>query len=182
MTLPFRRRHHDDESAHDRARALTSAEMLESLGADDAGWLAGHLDSCAECRQEREAFLADRALLRGLRERTPEPPRDLWARTSAAIEREARSHRGRRPAPARTRGLPFGAAAGALLVIVVIGASVFQGPIPLPNATPNGSQAAIGSFAPEPTTFEIPAGSLAYIRSAANGSWEFVRAEVDAVC
>ena len=96
MTLPFRRRHHDDETSHDRARALTSSEMLESLAAADAGWLAGHLESCAECRQEREAFLADRALLRGLRERTPEPPRVLWARTSAAIEREARGRRGRR--------------------------------------------------------------------------------------
>ncbi len=182
MTLPFRRRHHDDESAHDRARSLTSAGMLEPLSIEDEAWLAGHHESCAECSQEREAFLADRALLRGLRERTPEPPRDLWARTSAAIEREARGNRGRRPVPARRHGLPFGAAAGALLVIVVIGASILRGPIPLPNATPPGSQAAINSFEPQPTTFEIPAGSLAYIRSAANGSWEFVRADVDAVC
>ena len=81
MTLPFRRRHHDDETSHDRARALTSAEMLEPLAGDEAGWLGRHLEACAECRRDREAFLADRALLRGLRERTPEPPRDLWART-----------------------------------------------------------------------------------------------------
>ena len=114
MTLPFRRRHHDDESSHDRARALTSVGMLESLSDEDAGWLARHLEACGECRQEREAFLADRALLRGLREHTPEPPRDLWARTSAALEREARSQRGRgTAAPARRSGLPFGALAGA---------------------------------------------------------------------
>ncbi|MEO5704235.1 MAG: hypothetical protein ABIZ52_04375 [Candidatus Limnocylindrales bacterium] len=181
MTLPFRRRHHDDETAHDRARALTSSEMIESLGGEDAAWLTGHLEACAECRQEREAFLADRALLRGLRERTPEPPRDLWARTSAALEREARGHRGRRPVPARGRGLPFGAAAGVLIVIVVIGAGSIR-PIPLPNESPGGSQAAVNSLEPQPTTFEITAGRISYIRSAANGSWEFVQADVDAVC
>ena len=27
MTLPFRRRHHDDEGSHDRARALSSSEL-----------------------------------------------------------------------------------------------------------------------------------------------------------
>lgn len=181
MTLPFRRRHHDDESAHDRARSLTSAGMLEPLSVEDEAWLAGHHESCAECSQEREAFLADRALLRGLRERTPEPPRDLWARTSAAIEHEARGNRGRRPAPSR-RGLPFGAAAGVLIVFVVIGASIIKGPIPLPNESPRGSLSAANSFEPQPTTFEITAGRVSYIRSAANGSWEFVQAEVDAVC
>jgi hypothetical protein len=84
MTLPFRRRHHDDEATHDRARALTSHEMVEPIGDEDASWLAGHLDVCAECRRDREAYLGDRELLRSLRDRTPEPPRDLWARTSAA--------------------------------------------------------------------------------------------------
>lgn len=184
MTLPFRRRHHDDESSHDRARALTSAEMLESLDGTEAGWLARHLESCAECRQEREAFLADRALLRALRERTPEPPRDLWARTSAALEREARVRRTRgrgRPAGAgpRARGLPFGAVAGALIVMVVIGASIIP-PIPPPNETPSGSQGLTAE--PQATTFEVTAGRVSYIRSAANGSWEFVQADVDAVC
>ena len=87
MTTPFRRRHHDDESAHDRARALTAREMLEPLDELQSVWLAGHLDGCAECRNDRDAYLADRALLRGLREATPEPPRDLRARTMAALDR-----------------------------------------------------------------------------------------------
>ena len=42
------------------------------------------------------AYEADRLALRGLRDRAPEPPRDLWARTAAAIERESASHRARR--------------------------------------------------------------------------------------
>lgn len=183
MTLPFRRRHHDDESSHDRARALTSAEMVEPLDAVEASWLARHLESCGECRQERDAFLADRALLRGLRERTPEPPRDLWARTSAALEREAGARRGRGLGAVpgkRARGLPFGAAAGALIVMVVIGASIIR-PVALPNETPTGSFVG-GTAGPQATLMEITAGLVAYIRSAPNGSWELVQADVDSVC
>jgi hypothetical protein len=38
MTLPFRRRHHDDDSAHDRAHALISGEMpIRSAKARQAG-------------------------------------------------------------------------------------------------------------------------------------------------
>ncbi|MBI2781615.1 MAG: PD40 domain-containing protein [Chloroflexi bacterium] len=182
MTLPFRRRHHDDEAAHDRARALTSTEMLEPLDDADASWLAGHLESCAECQVDREAFLADRALLRGLRAHTPEPPRDLWARTSAAIERESRTRRGRAPArTARARSLPFGAAAGALIVLVVIGASLIP-PIAPPSSTPGNSAVGLASPEPQATTFEVTAGPVAYLRSSADGSWEFVSADVDGVC
>jgi hypothetical protein len=183
MTLPFRRRHHDDESSHDRARALTSSEMLEALGAADADWLARHLESCAECRRDREAYLDDRALLRGLRERTPEPPRDLWARTSAALEREARGRRGRpgaAGAKSRPRGIPFGAAAGAAIVLVVVGASLI--PSIVPPAGPDRSQAAQVTTLPEATTFEVTAGRVGWIRQAANGSWELVTANVGAVC
>jgi hypothetical protein len=183
MTLPFRRRHHDDETSHDRARALTSAEMLEPLGADDAGWLSRHLESCAECRREREAFLADRALLRGLRDRTPEPPRDLWARTSAAIERESRSRR--RPSGARRarRPMPFGPAAGALIVLVVLGVS-FLPPVAPPTNDPGDSSVAHVTTGPLETPFDVTpgAGRLAWLRPAANGSWELVSAQVDAVC
>jgi hypothetical protein len=186
MTLPFRRRHHDDEASHDRARALTSAQMVEPLAADDAGWLARHLEACAECRRDREAMLADRALLRSLRDRTPEPPRDLWARTSAAIEREAGSRR-RRPAGAlrrRTGSLPFGAAAGVIVVLVVIGASIVP-PIVPPTDQPGGShQVADNSPESLPTPFDVTpgAGRLAWLRPAANGAWELVTAQVDAVC
>lgn len=190
MTLPFRRRHHDDEGAHDRARALTSREMLEPLAPEEAGWLTGHLGDCAECRQDREAYLADRELLRSLRDRTPEPPRDLWARTSAALDHEARSRRSRgASAPKRRggtggawRGLPFGAAAGALIVLVVVGASLVPQVRP-PDATPGGSSVAVGPTAqPEPTQIEVTAGRVGWIRPSADGRWELVLASVSAVC
>ena len=190
MTLPFRSRHHDDESAHDRARALTSREMLEALPGEEAGWLQGHLDGCAECRRDRAAYLADRELLRSLRERTPEPPRDLWARTATALDREARARVGHGPgsrsarAGARTpawRRIPFGAMAGALIVLVVLGASLIP-PIGPVRETPRGSGVAGVTTGPEPTELAITAGRVGWIRPDDNGSWELVFADVDSVC
>jgi hypothetical protein len=182
MTLPFRRRHHDDETAHDRARALTAREMLEPLPDDAASWLGSHLEGCTECLRDREAYLADRDLLRAVRERTPEPPRDMWARTSAALDREAGARGRRVAAPSRGwRGLPFGAAAGALIVAVVIGVSNFPQPIP-PSATAGASPVAVVTPDPQPTPFDIEAGRVAWVQAAEDGSWELRISDVDAVC
>ena len=88
MTLPFRRRHHDAESGHDRARMLMSDGLLADLDPKDAAWLGRHLDGCIECGRDWKAFRADHRLLRSLRDQQPEPPRDLWARTSARSQAE----------------------------------------------------------------------------------------------
>ncbi len=193
MTLPFRRRHHDDDSTHDRARALTSREMVDPLGDAETAWLARHLDGCGECRSDREAYLADRELLRSLRDTTPEPPRDLWARTSAALDREA--PRGRHRAATRTArqggrgrwpGLPFGAAAGTLIVLVVVGASLVPGFVPVapPDKTADGSP--VGVATPpvtQPTPIAVAdAGPVGWIQPGADGSWRLFISDVDAVC
>jgi hypothetical protein len=181
MTLPFRRRHHDDEAAHDRARALTSHEMLEPIGDADAAWLAGHLDGCAECRQEREAFLADRELLRSLRDHVPEPPRDLWARTSAALDREARHHPARSAGShAARRGFPMAPAAAVLVLLVVVGASIVP-PILSPK-TPGGTQSALASQAGEATPFQVAAANVGWVHQTGDGSWELVISSVSTVC
>src|SRR5439155_9506430 len=140
MTLPLRRRHHDDEGSHDRARALSSSQLVEALDPDETAWLAHHLESCSECRSEQEAFSADRDLLRSLRDEPIEPPRDLWARTSAALDREAGKRvptdaRADRGSPARGLGvirtpwprLPVGAVAGVLILFVVLGTALLPG-------------------------------------------------------
>jgi len=182
MTLPFRRRHHDDESSHDRARALTSIEMLEPLAAPEASWLAGHLDSCAECRRDREAYLADRELLRSLRDHTPEPPRDLWARTSAALDREARHRPVRQAAGRPGRRFPLAPAAGLLVLLVVVSAAI--GPTLFrPAASPGGTEAAaLPSVGGAPTPIDITAAHVGWVRPIGNGSWELVLSNVDAVC
>jgi hypothetical protein len=189
MTLPFRGRHPDPESTHDRARALISAELTERLPAEDATWLAHHLEACGECRREQEAFTADHELLQGLRTANPEPPRDLWARTAAAIEREAGS-RGRGPAGAGARSNrrmawrgPLATASGALVLLVVVGLAYRQ----LNQVTPQPSHdVAVASPPapppPQPTPLAVAAGDVGWVRPAADGRWELVISKVDEVC
>jgi hypothetical protein len=190
MTLPFRRRHHDAESGHDRARMLMSDGLLATLEPDDAAWLGRHLDGCAECGRDWKAFRADHRLLRSLRDQQPEPPRDLWARTSAALDREAQ----RRGAPATARAarehgrrggwraLPLGAAAGALVVAVVVGTGIIvQPPTPTTSDAP-GSVVAVAPT-PAPTGLNLPpADPVAIFRETASGSWELVYKDVKEVC
>jgi hypothetical protein len=188
MTLPFRRRHHDDESAHDRARATWSHGMLEPIDPADEAWLGIHLAGCGECRVEREAFLEDRQLLRSLRDQAPEPPRDLWARTAAAIEQESarRSRHGLLPAfpdrfvPRRAR-LPLGAMAGLLVAIVVLATSLAPHGIPLaPGAT--NSAVAVASVPAGPTPIPVNTATLGWLEGNADGTYQLTLADVDQVC
>ncbi len=79
--------------------------------------------------------------------------------------------------------MPFGAAAGALLVLVVVGASLVPRTAPPTQHPGDSAIAGIPSGALE-TPFDVTpgAGRLAWLRPAANGSWELVSAQVDAVC
>ena len=188
MTLPFRRRHHDAEAGHDRARSLWSIEMNEPLDERDASWLAAHLDGCTECRLEHEAQAADRSLLRSLRDRPIEPPRDLWARTSAAIEREAaRGSRGGRSlptlVPARAR-VPLGVLSGVLVVIVVVAVSFVPGGsiVPQPAGSGGSSGIANGTSSPGPSPLAVAAAPLTYVTTAPDGSIRIIHANVDEVC
>ena len=189
MTPPFRRRHHDAESGHDRARMLMSDGLLASLAPDDAAWLGRHLDSCIECGRDWKAFRADHRLLRSLRARQPEPPRDLWARTSAALDREAL----RRGAPATGRAarkqgrrggwraFPLGAAASVVVLAVFIGSRLLDQGIPLTSAAPSAIVAVLPT--PAPTGLDLPpADPVAILRETANGSWELVYKDVQEVC
>jgi hypothetical protein len=191
MTLPFRRRHHDAESGHDRARMLMSDGLLATLEPDDAAWLGRHLDGCVECGRDWKAFRADHRLLQGLRDTTPEPPRDLWARTSAALDREAE----KRGAPAASRAtreqgrgrgwraLPLGAGASVLVLAVVIGAQLIRtSPVP-PASTAGGTLPVAVVPTPAPTGLNVtPAEPVAIFRETANGSWELVYKDVKEVC
>ena len=71
---------------HERARALAAERLDAPLAARGGAWLEEHLAGCDACRRVAAAYDADRLALRAMRDRQPEPPRDLWARTAAAIE------------------------------------------------------------------------------------------------
>jgi hypothetical protein len=188
MTLPFRRRHHDAESGHDRARMLMSDGLLDALEQEDAAWLGRHLDGCAECGRDWKSFRADHRLLRSLRDAPPAPPRDLWARTSAALDREAQ----RRGAPAASRAareqgrggwraLPLGAAASVVVLAVFIGSRIFDQGIPLASAAPGSNVAVLPT--PAPTGLNLPpADPVAIFRETASGSWELLYKDVTEVC
>jgi len=190
MTLPFRRRHNDAETSHDRARALSSRRLLESLDADEEGWLGHHLDTCTECRAEDEAFAADQAMLRSLRDKPIDPPRDLWARTSAALDAAA-GNRGTQPfertRPGRPGGanrwwrtMPVGMAAAAVVVLVVVGGAVLPSLIgPGPRAT---DQTAVFSQVPGPTAITVDTAAIAAARVRPDGSIDVFFTGVDKVC
>jgi hypothetical protein len=150
---------------------------LEPLAPDEAAWLAGHLDGCAECRRDRDTWLADREQLRTLRDRQPEPPRDLWARTSAAIDQErARRAAGSAQAGARRARpfarMPLGVLAGALAVLVVVAASFQIGGVPF---GPNASKAIA-------TPLAVAADRLRYVQGTGDGLYQLVFASVGQVC
>jgi len=189
MTLPFRRRHHDAESGHDRARQLWSIAMIEPIDDRDSAWLDAHLDGCTECRLERDAQLADQGLLRSLRDQPIQPPRDLWARTAAAIEREAgRQSRGglglQVPSlvPARAR-VPLGVLSGVLVVLVVVAVSF----VPSANQPLTGLGSPSGGIS-NPTSvaaasnMPVVAAQITYVQTEPDGSIRIVHANVDEVC
>jgi hypothetical protein len=187
MTLPFRRRHHDDEASHDRARAIVSVGFQEPTDPADEAWLAAHLAGCGECRAEMDAYRADRELLRSLRDLPAEPPRDLWARTAASIEREA----GRRDRPAlpvvsgrRMGRIPLGVASGVLVVLVVVATSLMPrgGPFAGGPSLPAGSFVAAGTARPDATPLVVAAKTISWVEGGSDGTFQLVFAKVDEVC
>jgi hypothetical protein len=161
--------------------------MLEPLAPDESTWLSTHLDGCAECRLEHEAYLADRMLLRALRDNPPDPPRDLWARTSAAIEREAARGRSGLPladrlVPRQVR-LPLGILSGALVVLVVVATSVLPQDNGIAQAThPAGSDVAVVTPPVEPSPLAVNPAKVAWVQTNADGSIDIITADIDEVC
>ena len=168
------------EDAHGRARALLSDRLDAPLASDDAAWLDAHLEGCDECRAVELGYEDQRAMLRGLR--MPEPPRDLWARTRAAIELEAGP---RETASPRRRALvPVGALAGALVVAVVVGASLLSSPavvVPIPSQAVAPSQSAAPSV-PGSTPLAVAVADVGWLHRQADGTYALSYSAVDEVC
>jgi hypothetical protein len=184
VTLPFRRRHNDAEATHDRARALSSRRLLESVDPDDLGWLNRHLEACTECRRDDEAFAADHELLRPLRDVPIEPPRDLWAKTSAALDQAAAKRSQPAAAPAGGRGwrsVPIRAAAGVFALLVVLGAALLPGLTS--TGVPGGSAVAVvPSIEPGPTAINVVTAAIPAARVGKDGKLDLFFTDVHKVC
>ncbi|MEW5990954.1 MAG: hypothetical protein AB1736_06365 [Chloroflexota bacterium] len=193
MTLPFRRRHNDAEASHERARSIIATGFLEPTDPADDAWLEAHLAGCADCLAELRGFADDRDLLRGLRSTLPEPPRDLWARTAASIEREAGRHdragQPRQPGRAGRGGprilrMPIGVLSGVVVVLVVVATSFFPrgGPLPIGPTPPRGSDVGVGTPGPEATPLAVTARGLSWVEGRSDGTFQLVFADVSEVC
>jgi hypothetical protein len=162
MTLGRRgsRRPDDWPSAHVRARSALSERLDGSLDPAEAGWLDEHLGQCAECRATADAYAAQRLELRALRDRTPVPPRDLWARTAAAIEAEAAGRsRSAGWTPRRLLLVPSALIATALVVAVAVGTLTSSQLTPAGGSNHGSSQGvAVASSAASRTPGDVAVG------------------------
>ncbi len=194
MNLPFRRRNDMTRSAHDRARILAAQQLDEPLLPAQADWLGRHLAECTPCRVVADGYAAQRSELRAMRDRAPQPPRDLWARTAAAIEAESAraSHAAgrRRKAPllqrARPGPVPLGALSGALVVAVVVGVSLLSGrsitPAPPSRTLPPIAQTQSPGRSLEPGATPIPVTADVGWAISGDGRLEFYSSTIDEVC
>ncbi len=180
-------------SPHERARVRLAERMAGELGPDEAAWLDEHVTDCSPCASVATQYAADRLALRGLRDTPPQPPRDLWARTSAAIEQEAGNrHAAGGVAFLGGSRIPIGALSGIAVVALVIGVSTLSSSIVTPSPAGPGAtngQAAAPSDAAgggpdgaQATPFAVGAGSVQWVDKTANGTLAFNNASVDEVC
>ena len=162
---------------HDRARELAAARPDGFLTAAESAWLDAHLAGCASCAAIAAELDAQRGLFAAARGVYPTPPRDLWARTSAAIEADgrvrARPGRSRRTGPIRLGGWSLAPIAGVVVIAIAVGAGLLSG-LPRPGTT--------GVGGPDATPFPLEAGVVRVLSHGVDGSLELRRQVVSEVC
>jgi predicted anti-sigma-YlaC factor YlaD len=174
----------DWSSPHLRARARASERLDGPLDQAEATWLDEHLAGCPACAAAAADYASQKLELQALRGREPVPPRDLWARTAAAIERESRPGVHRRRRSPQSLLAPYALLAGALIVAVAVGTlSVSQ--LNNQSATPSIA-ASVSTAAGLPsnavaTPIAVGPGSVAYLTSQ-NGLLSINHLDFNHVC
>lgn len=155
--------------AHAPYRDLVATRLDRPLTRIELRRLNAHLKHCDVCQQAEADYRTQRTLLRALP--SPLPPRDMWARTSAALDREVargvRASWSRRLRRAQRRARPT---AGMVTVLAALGIvtalATFQlSPTRLP---PTGASVRPTPFAvrPEPLAFVgLSSGDMAIYRT-----------------
>jgi hypothetical protein len=174
----------NDPMIHERACRLAAVRLDQPLPAGDEAALEAHLEGCADCRAVAAGYDADRLALRAM---APiEPPRDLWARTSAALELEhARRPRGLARGPRRWGPVAvLGGGVAAVLVVAIIGPGLLAGtsPVPGPVAIASGNPQPAPSSAPVVTPLVVPTSEVTWVVTKGSGGLSIVTAKVDKVC
>ncbi len=158
------------ERAHERARQLASESIDEALSRVDSAWLAEHLLTCDDCRGVAAEYQALHDELRGLEQ--PQPPRDLWARTSAALDQvdASRTRKGVRPLGwagffSGSRASLATVAAVGFTVLLAVASLFSNGPLHVGPGATDGSHMPPGTVAPVGGA-EVP---VAFVGN--NGYW-----------
>jgi predicted anti-sigma-YlaC factor YlaD len=177
---------------HERARVRAAERLDGPLPEGEATWLEAHLADCPHCAAVAHAYASERMALRSLRDDQPEPPRDLWARTAAGIEREsaARRQARREPRPSRRRrptSLPaLSALSGLAVVALVVVATAISGGFlgQVRRDVPASVSVALASqpIAPQPTAIAVGAGNVHWLGAGEDGAFAYNVAEIDSVC
>jgi hypothetical protein len=160
---------------HARARELAASRLDDELASGDAAWLDAHLAGCAECAGVAAAYDEQRLAFRALRDIPVEAPRDLWARTAAAIEAEGPASRRRRGWSRSMRPAPLSGAwrlalapvAAIVVVAVVVGSGLFGGTFP-------------GSA--RPTPIQLAAADVQVLTRDRDGNIQILTRPVGPVC
>lgn len=166
-------RRHD----HARYRELISDGLDGTLSPGDAAALASHLGECGRCRATERAYRGQRQALRAA-SRPITPPRDLWARTSAALDREVARQGGYAEARIDRRAVLGGMVAVA--TVASLGLSVNL----LTTQPADVERAVTASGEPlvvRATPFAVPPEALAFLGSGAEGLTVY-STRVDRVC
>src|ERR1019366_7436543 len=174
MTQPMR---------HERARRLAAGRLDEALLAADEVALEAHLAGCASCRASVAGYEADRLALRVLPR--IEPPRDLWARVSVALEREhARRPRVARRTPRRWGPVAvLGSGFALILVLAMVGPTLLgTSPADLGVGTSGGGAGLAASSAPIVTPLTVPTSEVTWVVMKGSGGLSLVTARVNKVC
>jgi len=174
---------HTRAADHERARDDLALRLDEPLDPLEGAWLQAHLAGCATCRGLDEAYRADRAALRAIE--PADVPRDLWARTAAALDaedeawdRRRRTREHRRPASRWSRPLSgrpgLAAALAAFVVVALVGWTVGIGW--------NGRGSAPQAGAAAPTPIVVVGGDVAWLTTSVDGTYTLNQAAVRQVC
>ena len=144
-------------------RELIAARLDRPLTRSETRTLAAHLRDCAACREAERDYRDQHALLQALPQRPV--PRDLWPRTSAALDREVArgSYRGVRVwrGVSRRGSAPSATIATTLAALGLIAAVGMMQLMPALSVTP---APALAQGTPgQPTPFAVAPQALAWV-------------------
>jgi hypothetical protein len=151
-------------ASHAAWRELIAARLDRPLTRSETRSLASHLRGCAACREADRDYRAQREMLRALPLRPV--PRDLWPRTSAALDREVARGTSRFGRTWRRRGRKYGPSVALMTTMASLGVVAALAVMQL---TPVVTVAPPSAPAPA-TPFAIAPQPLAFVGSEVIGS------------